>query len=678
VKAWPARVAAVVVCVFGFLPLSNWLPGNRSIRWFDAALSEWLLGGAIVIGVGVVLAVLLRPYSLAWRARLAGILRFGPDTPRSAAVAAIAFASFLAYVLVSTLVFDRRPLIIDEIVEVIQARIFASGRLWAPTPPYPEFTAILNVVNDGPKTYGHFPPGGPAILALGELVHAPWLSGPVCAALSVLLMAWLLRAIEPRASVRVLALLLFAFAPFTAFMAGSHMNHVPSLTFLLLGMAGSVNALLSPTRRPVAAFAAGLGFGIAATIRPLDAVAFAVPAGCWYVLRALRDRSRLADLLAAGIGVAIPLSLLFALQAATTGSAFRFGYEVLWGSHVGLGFRGSPWGERHTPLDGLVLINKYFLRLQAFLFEISVPSLLPALLSLALVRKLLPGNVYLLASAGLLAVLYFAYWHDGLFLGPRFFYPLLPVLVLWTARLPSVLEDRFGASTAYWTAVYGGAVALLLAGAVNIPLRSRSYANSFTTLRWNGDSAAAAMGIEGALVLVRESWGAQVIARTWALGVPKGETEQLYRKVDICRLDQAISRFERMAPSSRPTGPAIGAQLRPLMADSARLERSPYSPDTTELYSVGSAYSADCVRRIEEDREGFTIFPPLLLTRGSNIFVRDLHERNASILALEPQRPVYLLRPSSAALLSVPVFQRVSRDSIMALATPRTNGGPLR
>ncbi len=677
-KAWPARVAAGVIVVFGFLPISNWLPGSRSITWFDAALSEWLLGGAIVIGAGAVLAVLLRPYSLVWRARLAGILRLGPDTPRWVAVATIAFSSFLVYVLVSTLTFDRRPLIIDEIVEVIQARIFASGRLWAPTPQYPEFTAILNMVNDGTKTYGHFPPGGPAILALGELVHAPWISGPVCAVLSVLLMAWLLRVSEPRASVRVLALLLFAFAPFTAFMAGSHMNHVPNLTFLLLGMAGTVNALLSPTRRPGVALAGGLGFGMAATIRPLDAVAFALPAACWYLLRALKDRSRVVDLLAAGIGVAIPLSLLFALQAATTGSAFRFGYEVLWGPHVGLGFQGSPWGERHTPLDGLVLINKYFLRLQTFLFEISVPSLLPAFLSLALVRKLPPGNLYLLASAALLVVLYFAYWHDGLFLGPRFFYPLLPMLALWTARLPSVLEDRFGAGTAYWTSVYGAAVALLLAVAVNIPLRARSYANSFTTLRWDADSAAAASGVEGAIVFVRESWGAQVITRTWALGVPKGETEQLYRKTDICRLDQAIGHFERMMPSSRPTGPAIGAELRLMMADSARLERSPYSPDTTELHQVGSAYPPECIRRIEEDREGFTIFPPLLLTRGRNIFVRDLHERNALLLALEPDRPVYLLRPASSTLLSVPVFQRVSRDSMMALAGDQAEGGVLR
>ena len=175
----------------------------------------------------------------------------------------------------------------------------------------------------------------------------------------------------------------------------------------------------------------------------------------------------------------------------------------MWGSAS----TGSPWGQQHTPLDGLVLISKYFLRLQTFLFEASAPSLLPGRsshspLGVGPAGQPVPAG----HRVGFLAVLYFAYWHDGPFLGPRFFYPLLPVLVLWTARLPDILESRFGTGTAYWTAVYGAAVALLLAVAVNIPLRARSYANSFTTLRWDADSAAAAAGVEGALVVVRESW----------------------------------------------------------------------------------------------------------------------------------------------------------------------------
>ncbi len=668
---WPARLAAIVIAVFGFLPVANWLPGNRSIPWFGAALSEWLSGGAIAIGGGVVLAILLRKHSNGWRERWQTRLALDDATPRRRTTLAVAVLALAVYLLIATWVFDRRPLIIDEIVQQIQARIFASGQLWLPTPAHPEFTAVLNLVNDGPKTYAHFPPGGPAVLALGELIHAPWIAVPVLSALSVLLMAWLLRPLEPRPSVRLLALVLFAFAPFTAFMAGSHMNHAPNLTFLLLGMAGTLTAMLSPVPRPGAAFAAGLGFGVAATIRPLDAVAFALPAACWYLWRAVGERARVRDLVAAGLGVMIPISILLAVQTATTGSAFRFGYEVLWGSNVGLGFRGSPWGERHTPLDGLVLINKYFLRLQSYLFESAGPALLPAVLALGFARRVSRGDRYLLASAGLLTVFYFAYWHDGLFLGPRFFYPLLPLLVLWRARLPSVLEARFGTGTVYWSAVYAALLAGVIALSINIPLRARAYGNSFTTMRWNADSAAASAGVQGAIVLVRESWGAQLIARIWALGVPKGATEQLYRRVDACQLEKAVDVYEQMPRDARPAGPVIASHLLLLMADSARLVRSPYSPDTTELLLPGSAYTPTCARRINEDREGFTVFPPLRLARGNgNVYVRDLHERNALLLAPEPDRPVYLLRPASSELGSVPVFQRLDGDSIRRAFRP--------
>ena len=40
----------------------------------------------------------------------------------------------------------------------------------------------------------------------------------------------------------------------------------------------------------------------------------------------------------------------------------------------------------------------------------------------------------------LLLLSYFAYWHDGFYLGPRFMLPLAPWLALWTARLPAVLR----------------------------------------------------------------------------------------------------------------------------------------------------------------------------------------------------------------------------------------------
>lgn len=653
----------MLFALLGLLPVATWIPGGRSVPWFGAALGEWLSGTLIAVGGGAAVAILFKHQFARLKARVeAGVGGDGPSWP---VIGLVAMAAGVTYAVIAARVFSRRPLIIDEIVQSWQARIFASGRLWAETPGHPEFTAVLNLVNDGAKTYAHFPPGGPAALAVGELAGAQWLATPFFGALSVLFMGWLLRVVEPRPRVRLLALILFAFAPFTAFMAGSHMNHVPNLTFLLLGMAATAGALQSSQSATGTSFAAGLGFGLAATVRPLDALAFAFPAGVWFLLAAWRDRTRIRDLIAAGIGVAIPILLLMMVQRATTGSPLRFGYEVEWGANVGLGFHGAPWGESHTPLKGLELINLYVLRLQTYLFETPFPSLLPAILALALVPRVRAADRYLLSSAALLATLYFAYWHDGFFLGPRFFYALLPLLALWTARLLPIIRHRVGVGHAYWTAAVALVIGFAIALAVSVPIRGQRYANSFTTTRWDADSAAAASGVSDALILVRESWGAQLIARMWALGVPKGEVERLYERVDACRLEQEVARFEALRAEDRPPGKMIGQALLPFMADSGRLINSPFSPDTTELVLPGSVYTPTCVQRINEDRQGFTLFPPLLLARGhGNIYVRDIGERNAPILDAFPDRPVYLLRPPTAEVGRAPEFTLLSRDSL--------------
>ncbi len=629
---------------------------------YGHASAEWLNAGLIVAGGGIVCALLLRSRSESWRAAIARTL--APVIARRSTVLVIALFALVIYLLVASEVFSRRPLIIDEIVQVVQARVMASGHLWVPTPAHPEFTSVLNIVNAGGKTYSHFPPGGPAVLALGELVAAPWIMGPVAGFLSVLLFAWLLRALEPRVMVRRLALLLFAFCPFTAFMAGSHMNHVSGLTFLLLGMAGTAHALTERRHPLLAIFAGGLGFGLAAATRPLDAVAFALPAAAWFLMVAARDRTQWRLVPAATLGVAIPAAALLTVQALTTGSPFLMAYEVMWGSNVGLGFHNTPWGDRHTPMMGLGLISRYFVRLQIYLFESSVPSLIPATVALWLTRGLRAADRYLLAAAALLIGFYLAYWHDGFFLGPRFFYPLLPVLAVWSARFPSAVADRFGRRQAYWSVVYGALIAIGIAVAINIPLRVRQYSNSFITSRWDADAAAKQAGVSNALVFVRESFGAEVIARMWGLGVPPGAAEQVYKHVDACALHQALAKVESLPAPRRPTGPELGQALQGLMGDSARLIHSPFSPDTTELVLPGSRYTAECLRRIADDRGGFTLYPPLLVARSDNIFVRDLPGRNGLMLDTYPDRPVYLLRPSTAEIGSEPRFERISRDSI--------------
>ena len=655
------RAIAIVVALLAFPPIANWIPGGHEADWYTFIANGFASGTTIALGVGVVLGILSGKIAGLWRRdALDTLVERWTRRPLLATLVITAVALAL-YTWVALDVLGGRPLLIDEVVELFQAQIYASGSLSLPAFAHTEFFSGMHLVDTQGKVYSQFPAGGPAMLALGVLVHAPWLVGPFFGAIGVVAFTVYVRLTEPRPGAALAATLVFALAPFAVFMSGSHMNHVTALAWVMVAVAAMAGVMTSEKPRPAIAALSGLGFGMAATIRPVDALAFALPAGIWYLVRALRDRRRWLDALPAGVGVAVPMIALMLVNSRTTGAPLLFGYEVLWGKSHRLGFHAAPWGISHTPARGLELINLYFLRLQTYFLETPIPSLVPAIGALALSRKLDRFDRYLLTSSGLLVGFYFAYWHDGFYLGPRFMYLLLVPLAIWTARFYPLLRERAGSGLVYRSAVYATLCAIAIALFIDAPIRTSQYRNGLLTMRWNADSSAAASGVQDALVLVRESWGAQLVSRLWALGVPRSETELLYRRVDSCVLDHAVGRLE--AGTTR--GEAAVEALRPLLADSARLVGSPLSPDTTEQYLPGSNYSADCAARVADDSAGFTLFTPLLLAHGgNNVYARDLHGRDTLLVRAYPERPLFLLKPATAAIGEPPRFYPVSRDSL--------------
>jgi len=575
---------------------------------------------------------------------------------------AMSGAALVVYAVVASAVFSRVPISIDELVQLVQARTFAGGRLWQPASPTPEFFSALNMVDVNGRYYSQFPPGGPAMMAVGVLFGAPWLIGPICGAIAVAAFWAYVRVVEPRRGVAVGASILFTIAPFAVFMAGSHMNHVPTLMWLVIAMASMAHVMSSDRPRPWLALLNGIALGCAATIRPVDAFAFALPAAAWYAAVALGSRARWRDLVAVGVGVALPFAAMMWVNAQTTGGPLLFGYQVLWGKSHDLGFHRAPWGIAHTPARGLELINLYLLRLQTYLYEASVPSLLPVIGALYLTPKADRHDRYLLASTVLVLAMYFAYWHDGFIFGPRFVFAMLPMLALWTARFPALVRERFGAGLGYRTTWYGFAVAAVLAAFVSVPARAREYSRSFVPMRLDYLGPARRANVENALIFVRESWGTQLMARMWALGVSRSETELLYGKVDACALESRIGTLEQQGTR----GDAAFAALAPLLADSSRIVKSPFSPDVTERYLEGSRYTPVCIQRVTEDRVGFTLLAPLLYKEwGSNVYARDMHDRNRALMRQYPNRRVYLLRPPNNDTGSQPELVPLRQDSVI-------------
>ncbi len=687
------RLIALCLLVLGCLPIASLVTGGftderaraQSLAQYLAQWGDWGTGSAICATVAV-LAVIV------WRAR------GGTAGPRNAYGGsahggsahghvhtgwalrdwAIPVAALALYACIARLVFDGRPLLIDELVQVMQARLYAAGQLFAPVERYREFFSVLHVVDTGGKVYSQFPPGGPAMLALGELFGATWLVGPVSGALCVALFARLLRYTDPDASARwqVGTTALFAAAPFGAFMFASHMNHVTALLFVMVAIVAIAQLMArdaavvpdsgSANRTVVAlapAFICGLGLGAAATIRPLDAFAFALPAGLWFLGRALKTPARWADALASAAGIAVPFAVMMWVNARTTGSPLRFGYEVLWGASHGLGFHAAPWGAAHTPARGLALLSLYVTRLQTYLFESPFPALLPAVAALWLTRRCSVIDRYLLASSAFLGALYFAYWHDGFFLGPRFVFSWLPVLVLWSARLPRVVRDRYGVgvvSVATNAALLSGVV---MAVVFALPVRVAQYRSGLSSMRDDYGASATAAGARDALVFVRESWGSEIVARLWALDVSRSAAAALYHDVDACTLDRAIRALEY----SGARGAVAERALAPLRADSSVVTGSPFSPDSTERFRRGAPYDATCVARLNEDRAGYALLPPVLLDRTSgNVYARDLGARDSLLMAQYPRRMVYLMRRRAAEVGGALEWMPLSRDSVLS------------
>jgi len=655
---------AILLAALSLLPIGTWL-GISFQRALAYQAVEWSTGIALVALLSVVFVLLLRDDE---RVRALGrgparLTEWWTARPVASTVI-IALIACVLYVIVAWTMFDARPLLIDEVVQVLQARMFAHGQLWVPVDAHPEFRSIMHMVEQGGRWYGQFPPGGPAMLTLGELVHAPWLVNPVFGAISVVAFAMALRWSDTKPSVALGATLLFAFAPFVAFQSGSHMNHVTSLAWMLVATAALVRAAYADDDRWLAGLVCGLGLGLAATIRPLDAGAWALPAAAWLGWRAVR-RGYWRAFIASGVGVAVPMALMMLVNSRTTGGALTFGYTVLWGASHGLGFHTSPWGESHTVLRGVALTAAYLNRLNQFLFELPIPSLAPVLAALALARKSGALERYLLAGAALVIGAYFAYWHDGFFLGPRFMFPVAPLAALLVARLPGIVAERWPqpmvTRSVYATYLASGALGAMLV----LPVRAATYPNGFQSMRWDYDALAHEAGASGGLVLVRESWGAQVIARLWALGVSHSLTEVLYRHVDTCGLDDMATQLEM----SGVRGADAEARLRPMLADSARVVESTLSPDATERVLPGSVYTQQCAARINEDRGGYTLFAPVLLTRDSaTTWLRDLHARDSLIVSLgdsaRAMRPIWLMRKGAGPDDWRPVFIRLDADSL--------------
>ena len=197
----------------------------------------------------------------------------------------------------------------------------------------------------------------------------------------------------------------------------------------------------------------------------------------------------------------------------TNGDPFTFGYTVRWGKNHDPGFGHSGWGEPHTPHKGFMQTLNNLNALNKYLFELPLPALLFALLSIASPRVKI-WDLLLLGSASSLSFAYFFYWFQDWCFGPRFMFESTFAFIILTARgiiaLPEIFREMFQAQNMQ---KIKGIIAILLVlcfcvgFSSNLPALVKTYSSNYWGVNGKVQKAANSMGIDNAVIFVKSYYG---------------------------------------------------------------------------------------------------------------------------------------------------------------------------
>ena len=278
----------------------------------------------------------------------------------------LAMFAFGAALHINRTMFERLPHLEDEFAYLFQAKVFAGGHLWVERPAGVEvkvlwqpFVIQPNDPIDGVlKRFGKYTPGWPAVLALGILLNAPWITNAFLSALTVVLIYRLGREVFDEA-VGLVAALLMAISPMALLLSATLMSHTSALFFTLLFLYGYWRTIKTTggLRSQIAWGAlAGVGIGMVAATRPLTAVAMAAPVALHALSRLVEifsekvkygQRVRIVTSMASLALVAAPFAgSIFVFNRAVTGESRSELYTLQW-DYDKVGF-----GEGHGLMPG--------------------------------------------------------------------------------------------------------------------------------------------------------------------------------------------------------------------------------------------------------------------------------------------------------------------------------------
>ena len=631
---------ALVLFVLGIVPMANIVAPGNGLQWWSQSVRLWTLWTLVVVAIALLIARVAPRVPDA----LPALFEWSVLRPsRRMFMVLLGLVVVFVGVFFSWRLFGLEPLTIDELSLQWQGRLLASGRLYAVAERFPEFFSTTQTVIVDGRWFTHFPIGPAALLSPGVAAGVPWLVNPLLAAAGAVIVYRFLAATTAEVEARAVALL-FAASPFVSFMAATQLDHLPALVAIWAAVAAlpGWTASTSPSQARRYAAVIGGGLGVAATIRPYDAALTAFVIGLFQLRELRRDRALAGSLVAQVLAGCVPVAVLLAANAATTGDPLTFAYDALNGHSHRPGFHVDPMGELHTPRRGIFNVSAYLLRLDATLLGWQVPALLLVIAALALQRTSTRWDELCLGVLGALLVGYWYFWGEGRALGPRFLFTAAPVFLLYVARFAGALRERLTRPLYRRAATLLVPIWMLLGwllpaqvaqpnGVWALARRATEHPMAMRAI----DRAIEEQRLSNALVFVADGWRARLIARLSVLGARPFTAHKIVEYYDACMLQQLVDSAERMpvphAERSRFVFATLDRAPRAVavpglaIADQLSFEpRRPLTAACTAELRTAVSNGADYVRYLP--RNGTDGAGRL---SGDVIYARDFGPRNA-------------------------------------------------
>ena len=333
----------------------------------------------------------------------------------------------------------RSPVSGDDYAYLYQAKLFASGKLYAESPLYRKDHPLQDCVltkcltdHEG-KRFSKYPPGWSALLAIGVALKAPWLVDPILAALVLyLFLAHVERRHGPELARACGTLLVLN--GFLVYYAASYRPHVAAMLGVVAAFLLFEGAERDSPRAGIRLLAAGALLGATTLVRYLDFV----PMAAWITFCLVRRR-RIRHLLLFGGGFVLLAAANLPYDQLLSGDPFTTPTRLysLVGIHDRLAV--SWWGFVVTGARLATLVAVF-------------P---PVLLLLASWRRHPPSPAARrgLALFGMSVALYFFYPAAVGGPGPRYLIAYFPFLVLAVVDGQSQLaKDDPSRARRFWVA----------------------------------------------------------------------------------------------------------------------------------------------------------------------------------------------------------------------------------